>query len=105
MSLFGQVQEQIRHSAGYLGDRFPERLLAHLLTHRNIIEANVTINMDDGTERTFQGWRCQHVDVKGPFKGGIRYHPQVSLDEVKSLSAWMSFKTAVVDLPLGGGKG
>lgn len=61
--------------------------------------------MDDGTERTFQGWRCQHVDVKGPFKGGIRYHPQVSLDEVKSLSAWMSFKTAVVDLPLGGGKG
>ena len=105
MSLFWQVQEQIRHSAGYLGDRFPERLLAHLLTHRNIIEANVTINMDDGTERTFQGWRCQHVDVKGPFKGGIRYHPQVSLDEVKSLSAWMSFKTAVVDLPLGWGKG
>lgn len=64
MSLFGQVQEQIRHSYGYLADKFPERLLAHLLTHRNIVEANVTISMDDGSERTFQGWRCQHVDVK-----------------------------------------
>jgi glutamate dehydrogenase/leucine dehydrogenase len=105
MSLFWQVQEQIRHSYSYLGDKFPERLLAHLLTHKNIVEVEILVTMDDGTTQTFQGRRCQHVDVKWPFKGGIRYHPQVSLDEVKSLSAWMSFKTAVVDLPLGGGKG
>jgi glutamate dehydrogenase len=61
--------------------------------------------MDDGSVRVFVGYRSQYNDALGPTKGGIRFHPDVTLDEVVALSAWMTFKTAVVGLPLGGGKG
>jgi glutamate dehydrogenase len=71
---------------------------------RTII-VNVPVVMDDGSIRVFTGYRVQYNDALGPTKGGIRYHPDLILDEVIALSAWMTWKTAVVGLPLGGGKG
>jgi glutamate dehydrogenase/leucine dehydrogenase len=70
-----------------------------------IINLTIPVKMDDGSQKIFQGYRVQFNDARGPFKGGIRYHFNVSLDEVKALSFWMAMKCAVADLPLGGGKG
>ncbi len=61
--------------------------------------------MDDGSLRIFQGYRVRYDDTRGPTKGGVRYHPKVSLDEVQSLAFWMTFKCAVLNLPFGGAKG
>jgi glutamate dehydrogenase (NAD(P)+) len=61
--------------------------------------------MDDGSYRVFKGFRVQHNDARGPNKGGIRFHPQETIDTVRALAMWMTWKTAVVDIPLGGGKG
>ncbi len=69
------------------------------------VEVSIPVRMDDGTERIFQGFRSQHNNARGPYKGGIRFHPNVDLDEVRALSFWMTFKTAVVGVPFGGGKG
>jgi glutamate dehydrogenase len=66
---------------------------------------NIPVIMDDGSMRIFTGYRVQYNDALGPTKGGTRYHPELTLDEVTALSAWMTLKTAVVGLPLGGGKG
>ncbi len=63
------------------------------------------VRMDDGSVEVFTGYRVQHHDVRGPFKGGIRYHPDVTLDEVRALAMWMTWKTAVVNIPYGGAKG
>jgi glutamate dehydrogenase (NAD(P)+) len=72
---------------------------------KNVIQVNFPVRMDDGRYRLFQGYRIQHNNVLGPYKGGIRYHPLVSLDEVKALAALMTWKCALVGLPLGGAKG
>ena len=61
--------------------------------------------MDDGTLRIFQGFRVQHNDARGPNKGGIRFHPAETIDTVRALATWMTWKCAVADIPLGGGKG
>jgi glutamate dehydrogenase (NAD(P)+) len=61
--------------------------------------------MDDGSYKVFRGFRCQHNDARGPAKGGIRFHPHETIDTVRALAMWMTWKTAVVDIPLGGGKG
>src|SRR5215831_17633174 len=66
---------------------------------------SLPVQMDDGTFRVFTGYRVQHSIVRGPAKGGIRYHPQVTLEEVEALAAWMTWKCAVVNIPFGGGKG
>ncbi len=66
---------------------------------------NIPVRMDDGSFQVFQGYRIQHNDSRGPCKGGIRFHPQETVDTVRALSMWMTWKCAVVDLPLGGGKG
>ena len=66
---------------------------------------SIPVRMDDGSVRVFRGFRCQHNDARGPCKGGIRFHPQETIDTVRALSMWMTWKTAVVDIPLGGGKG
>jgi glutamate dehydrogenase len=65
----------------------------------------IPVQMDDGQVKVFQGFRCQHNDARGPAKGGIRFHPQETVDTVRALSMWMTWKCAVADLPLGGGKG
>ncbi|MGD2109004.1 MAG: Glu/Leu/Phe/Val dehydrogenase [Phycisphaerae bacterium] len=66
---------------------------------------SLPVRMDDGTIRVFRGFRVQHNDARGPAKGGIRFHPQETADTVRALAMWMTWKTAVADLPLGGGKG
>jgi glutamate dehydrogenase (NAD(P)+) len=72
---------------------------------KRILTVSVPVKMDDGRVEVFEGYRIQHNMDRGPAKGGIRYHPQVSLDEVKALSFWMTMKSAVVNLPYGGAKG
>lgn len=69
------------------------------------IEVSIPVKMDDGSQRIFSGFRSQHNNARGPYKGGIRYHQDVNLDEVRALSFWMTFKNAVVNVPFGGGKG
>src|ERR1051326_3475119 len=69
------------------------------------VEVSIPVKMDNGDEKLFTGFRSQHNNARGPYKGGIRYHQQVNLDEVRALSFWMSFKNAVVNVPFGGGKG
>jgi glutamate dehydrogenase (NAD(P)+) len=66
---------------------------------------SVAIKLDDGSIGVFNGYRVQHTDVRGPFKGGIRYHPDVTMEEVSALAMWMTWKCAVIDLPYGGAKG
>lgn len=70
-----------------------------------VLEVSIPVQMDDGTVKVFKGYRSQHNDALGPTKGGIRFHPDVTLDEVKALSMWMTFKCGVVGLPYGGAKG
>ena len=79
----------------YLVIRYPEREL----------KVSVPVRMDDGSVRVFEGYRVQHSTSRGPCKGGIRFHEDVNIDEVKALAAWMSFKCAVVGIPYGGAKG
>jgi glutamate dehydrogenase/leucine dehydrogenase len=78
---------------------------AILKSPKRVLKVSIPVRMDNGQIKVFQGYRSQYQDARGPYKGGIRYHPQVSEDEVIALSAWMTWKTAVMDLPLGGGKG
>lgn len=80
-------------------------LIQTLLTHENNIQVDVPFSRDDGTENTAHGYRLQHNSLRGPYKGGLRFHPQVDEDEVKALSLWMTIKNAIVDVPFGGGKG
>lgn len=70
-----------------------------------VIEITIPVKMDDGSVKTFKGWRSAHSTAVGPAKGGVRFHPNVNLDEVKALSLWMTFKGGALGLPYGGGKG
>ena len=72
---------------------------------KRILSVSLPVKMDDGHVKNFQGYRVQYNDARGPFKGGIRYHPKVTLDEVKALATWMTWKCSVVDIPYGGAKG
>ncbi|PSO05249.1 glutamate dehydrogenase, partial [Candidatus Marsarchaeota G2 archaeon ECH_B_SAG-G16] len=80
--------------------------IVEILKHpKRVVTVAIPVRMDDGTVRVFVGYRSQHNDALGPFKGGVRFHPNVTLDEVKALSMWMTWKCAVAGLPYGGGKG
>jgi glutamate dehydrogenase (NAD(P)+) len=72
---------------------------------RRALEVSIPVRMDDGQIRVFKGYRVHHNTSRGPSKGGIRYHPAVTLDEVKALAMWMTWKCAVVNIPYGGAKG
>ena len=76
-----------------------------LLTAKREIQVQIPIERDSGELATFIGYRVQHNDARGPLKGGLRYHSQVDLDEVRALAALMTWKTAVVNIPYGGAKG
>lgn len=69
------------------------------------MQVSLSVRMDDGTVKVFKGFRVQYNDARGPTKGGLRYHPDETIDLVRALAAWMTWKCAIVDLPLGGGKG
>ena len=79
----------------------------HELLRWPLRELHVTlpVRMDDGTSEIFHGFRVQYNDSRGPTKGGLRFHPHETIDTVRALAAWMTWKTAVMDIPLGGGKG
>jgi glutamate dehydrogenase/leucine dehydrogenase len=89
-------------AAGMNLDPFLLRILSE---PERIIEVTVPLRKEDGTTEVYKGYRVQHSNIRGPYKGGIRYHPQVNMDEVKALAFWMTMKCAVVDVPFGGGKG
>ncbi len=76
-----------------------------LRTPKRVMEVSIPTRMDNGQVKVFTGYRVQHNIARGPAKGGIRYHPNVTLDEVKALAMWMTWKTATVNIPFGGGKG
>jgi len=100
---FHSAQRQLLHAVEQLGlDRAVYEVLKE---PERVITVSIPVRMDDGSLRTFIGYRSQHTMATGPAKGGIRFHPDVTLDEVKALSMWMTFKCAVVQLPFGGGKG
>ncbi len=83
----------------------PEHVVDVLREPERVIEVSIPVRMDDGTVKVFRGWRSEHNTALGPAKGGIRYHWEVTKEEVMALSAWMSMKNALLDLPYGGGKG
>jgi len=85
--------------------QLPASVLDRLMYPDHIHTHKLSIMRDDGTTLTVTAWRVQHNNWRGPYKGGIRFHPKVNLDEVNTLSALMTFKTAVINIPLGGGKG
>jgi glutamate dehydrogenase/leucine dehydrogenase len=100
---FESLQEQIDDAAAFL-DAKPD-VLERLKHPERVLETNLTVEMDDGSIEVFRAFRSQYNGDRGPYKGGIRYHPGVTRDEVKALSGWMVFKCAAVNIPYGGGKG
>ncbi|MBN2586448.1 MAG: Glu/Leu/Phe/Val dehydrogenase [Candidatus Fermentibacteraceae bacterium] len=100
---FRMAQEQFDKVADFLDlDEGARGLLRNPMREYHF---NIPIRMDDGSVKVFRGFRCQHNDARGPSKGGIRFHPQETIDTVRALSMWMTWKCSVVDIPLGGGKG
>jgi glutamate dehydrogenase (NAD(P)+) len=97
------TRERFESAAALVG--LPDKLYAILSEPKSVIQVNFPVRLDDGSYRCFQGYRIQHNNILGPYKGGIRYHPLVSDEEVKALAALMTWKCALVDLPLGGAKG
>jgi glutamate dehydrogenase (NAD(P)+) len=100
---FENLQEQIDDAAEYL-DATPD-VLDRLKHPERVLETNLSVELDDGSVEVFKAFRSQFNGDRGPYKGGIRYHPGVSRDEVKALSGWMVYKCAIVGIPYGGGKG
>lgn len=94
------VVERAYERAGVSDD-----LAERLQRPRSALKVSIPVRMDDGSLETFPGYRVRYDNTRGPNKGGIRFHPDVNIDEVQSLAFWMTFKCAVLDLPFGGGKG
>ena len=80
-------------------------VLEKLKYPRETTKVRLMIRMDDGSRKSFMAWRCRYDDTRGPTKGGIRFHPDSTMEEVETLAFWMTFKCAVMNLPYGGGKG
>jgi glutamate dehydrogenase (NAD(P)+) len=100
---FAVALNQLREAARIVGlDKGMHDILAQ---PKRILTVSIPTRMDNNEIHVFTGFRSQHNDALGPYKGGIRYHPQVSIDEVKALSMWMTWKCAIVNIPYGGGKG
>ncbi|MCZ8537380.1 MULTISPECIES: Glu/Leu/Phe/Val family dehydrogenase [Paenisporosarcina] len=103
LNLFTSTQDVIQDALNKLG--YDEGMFELLKEPLRMLEVRIPIKMDDGKVKVFTGYRAQHNDAVGPTKGGVRFHPEVSEDEVKALSMWMTLKCGIVDLPYGGGKG
>lgn len=103
MNVYDNALRQLETAAKVM-DLHPDTL-AKLSSPERVVMASLPVKMDDGTLRIFQAYRVQYNSARGPYKGGIRFHPQVNLDEVKALSFWMAIKCSVVGIPMGGGKG
>lgn len=103
MNPFLNAQKQIKAACDQLG--LEPAVYEILKQPMRTLEVSIPVKMDDGSVKTFVGYRAQHNNAVGPFKGGIRFHQDVTLEEVKALSMWMTFKCGVVGVPYGGGKG
>lgn len=101
--LLASTQRVIKEALDKLG--YPEQVYELLKEPIRVLTVRIPVRMDDGSVKVFTGYRAQHNDAVGPTKGGVRFHPDVTLDEVKALSIWMSIKCGIMDLPYGGGKG
>ena len=100
---FDSLQEQLDAAAEYVDAR--KDVLERLKHPERVLETTLSVELDDGSIELFDAYRSQFNGDRGPYKGGIRYHPGVTRDEVKALSGWMAYKCAIVDIPYGGGKG
>ena len=103
LNLFTSTQVVIKEALDKLG--YDEGMYDLLKEPIRMVEVRIPVRMDDGKVKVFTGFRGQHNDAVGPTKGGVRFHPSVSADEVRALSMWMTLKAGIVDLPYGGGKG
>ncbi|MFA6253204.1 MAG: Glu/Leu/Phe/Val dehydrogenase [Patescibacteria group bacterium] len=103
MNPFDNALQQLTKAAAII--KLSPEILKKLSVPDKIITANLAIKKDDNTLEIYEGYRVQYNNARGPYKGGIRFHPQVDIAEVKALAFWMSIKTAVVDIPMGGAKG
>ncbi len=100
---FDIALKQLEEAAKIVG--VEKGVLEVLAQPKRVLTVSLPTRMDNNDIKVFTGFRSQHNDALGPFKGGIRYHPQVTIDEVKALSMWMTWKCAIADIPYGGGKG
>lgn len=101
---FKDAQAQLQKAAQYMEEMNPA-VLERLSRPMREVHVSIPVRMDDGSLHVFEGYRVQYDDSRGPFKGGIRFHPQTNIHEVKALAFWMTFKCATVGIPYGGGKG
>lgn len=97
------AQRQLKEACDVLA--LDDRIFQVLSCPQRVMEVCIPVRMDDGHIQAFTGYRAQHIDVLGPTKGGVRFHQDVNIDEVRGLSMWMTFKTSVLGLPYGGAKG
>jgi|TARA_B100001105_G_scaffold102892_1_gene82548 glutamate dehydrogenase (NAD(P)+) len=102
-SLFATALDQFNRGADVID--LTNDLRSILSQPKNEIIVNFPVRMNDGSYRVFRGYRIQHSNLLGPYKGGVRFHPMVDLDEVKALASWMTWKSALCDIPFGGAKG
>ncbi|RMD86095.1 MAG: Glu/Leu/Phe/Val dehydrogenase [Candidatus Dadabacteria bacterium] len=102
-TLFDRAKTRLDEATKYLD--VEEETVVRLKAPKSVLQVSIPVRMDDGSLKVFQGYRVRYNDAVGPTKGGIRYHQSVTLDEVKTLAFWMTFKCAAVGLPFGGAKG
>ena len=102
-SMLEQALTRLDDAARHL--QLDQDVLEKLKDPRETTKTRLMIRMDDGSRKSFMAWRCRYDDTRGPTKGGIRFHPDATIDEVETLAFWMTFKCAVMNLPFGGGKG
>lgn len=101
--LFAEASQRVTRALQYLD--MSDDAIERLRLPMSSLKVSIPVRMDDGTLKTFPGYRVRYDDTRGPTKGGIRFHPLVSVDEVTTLALWMTLKCAVLDLPFGGAKG
>lgn len=103
MTAFENALQQLNKAAKLLN--LNSEIIKKLSVPERVVTANLPLKKDDGTLEIYEGYRVQYNNARGPYKGGIRFHPQVDIDEVKALGFWMTIKTAVANIPMGGAKG
>lgn len=103
LNTYDIAKEQLRNAAKYID--LDQATVDMLSKPKRELQVSFPVKMDNGQVKVFTGYRIQHNDARGPFKGGIRYHPTVDVNEVRALSMWMTWKTSVLNIPYGGAKG
>ncbi|MCL2846735.1 MAG: Glu/Leu/Phe/Val dehydrogenase [Firmicutes bacterium] len=100
---FDDICNLVNAAAKILG--VDENAYAHIMKPEREITVSLPVKMDNGKQQVFDGFRIQHSCIRGPYKGGLRYHPNLDIENARALAAWMTFKCSLVDIPYGGGKG